>query len=91
MTIEQGIAHVTLLIGHLQSRNTTAKIITTLLETYMILASTTTRPLQDTNEYPYVISPWIDTIKHYSDKQTSSFQPPTYNNLTYYVKEIQPS
>jgi hypothetical protein len=63
--VEQGLAHMLFFIGHMRAKNDTTKILSILLESYMIAAGTTVSPFLDTKARPYLHAPWIDILREF--------------------------
>jgi hypothetical protein len=59
MNMEHGIAHTTFVIWHLHTKTEIATSLYILLESYMLMVSTTTSPLQDGRLYTFVDDPWL--------------------------------
>jgi hypothetical protein len=73
---EQGIAYTIYVTKHIRHNTDTASTIIIILESYMLSTGTTNSPLQDLTEYPYVDSPWLQTLRSFLRQSNSTISIP---------------
>jgi hypothetical protein len=90
LVTEQGLLHVTFLIGHLRANSDVAKQVIILLETYMLITGTTASPLKNLTLHTYVSSPWIDTLRQFLASIRATIDTPQLNCINLIRTHDQP-
>jgi hypothetical protein len=76
---EQGLAHVTFLIGCIRDNKEASRSVFALLESYIVATGLMGSPLIKTGIIPYVESPWMDTTRAFMER----------NQITIEIPELQ--